>query len=710
MKDSRAERGRTDYWVREMNACVKRAGPQIERYTRFVRWYRGYTQDMIDEDATPGLDYQWQQNLDNMTTFVTDSTIADLFFRNPTFTVECPYGMQRGVFTPALARIETTNLKDKIEQIGYFRKKRRQILDARLGPYGVLKWTYNVGDWVVDMESIEAARLEAKAEIAGFLAGNARALSAKESQNHAVHIDEKSRLLAEAERGVIQLPRAAMKFLRKHLKEHDFMRGSERPTEVARNMSIVCLRQNLLNWFYDPTVDDMDQCRWFASASLHRKVDVMASTRYSAKAKQALNEAQDHYIRSDVVMPGGVISTGSFDGSEVLIRIYEVVDLVDGVIREFAEGGQIMLDEREYTMRDIQPHGPYNILMFKQDPQEAAGIPPPVAWESPQAAATALASVNVAVAQLALPRVLCNERTISPELAQKIHHDTTGMMTPIPNIPMGEKLAEQFAQAPMAELSPTNMSVLMDVRSQINQLSGRGGQKNLSGDRSGSATEAAIVSGASDSIADDMGAILDRSCIDDAQMIVRLCRKVEQKIQVIETCGPEAEQWYPEFWSSLDILNDRGVTIVPSSSRRRNTDVQSKLAIEGLTAAMAIPAMQLPEGQAIAVEILRRWFDDHGIAGLPWDNLQGAMRLAAEMQAMQAQMGMGGEDGDGEDAESEGEDATEDGGNVVPMRPSEMSEPSAASQAQGSANVGGGRIATGASRGDVQRLMRGKAG
>src|SRR5262245_13426606 len=67
---------------------------------------------------------------------------SDLYWRNPRFTVKQP-ALNRVIFTPTLARIEAGLLNDWADETNLYLHMRRAILDGALGPYGVLKMTYN---------------------------------------------------------------------------------------------------------------------------------------------------------------------------------------------------------------------------------------------------------------------------------------------------------------------------------------------------------------------------------------------------------------------------------------------------------------------------------------------------------------------------------------------------------------------------------------
>lgn len=705
---TRNEREIPATWVRDINSCIKRNQAEIDRYVRFCNWYRGNLTDLIDPDSTPNMDAMWQASLDNMHTFVTDAAIAQMFFRNPRFSIRTP-AQGWGIWTSGLARVEAAMLNDTIEQIGYFRRARRRLLDARNGPYGILKITYDC-DMVVDMETIEQAREEAAAENKAFMLGRPKEMEANERQIHSAHIDKHRELIAMAERGEVMVPKSALKYLRKHVKIHEAMRTSETPTETARDAQIVVRRVSPLDWYYDVTVDDIADARWFTHTYLMRKVDALANERFSKKSRAALADSPDRWVRAGVTMPRGLPSTGTFDNSDTMVRVYEVFDRVEGMIREFFEGGEEMADQREFTLRSVQPSGPYSVLMFKPDPLEAAGISPPIAWAAEQHADVRLQSAIVSAAiEGSRARGVFDKNSIAPEKVEEIINGPAGVWFPV-NLPPNKDIKDVMVAAPAVEITEQTLLVRSDVRGRISQSSGLGSQRTLSGDKSGSATEAAITSGAADAISEDQAAVLDDASAYDGKMIVRLTRKCLTKAQVVEVVGPEAAKFYPETWADRDIVNDRNVYVVPGSSRRRSTDVQSKLTTDFLLGLAPLPAMQTPEGQSLILEGARRIADDMGLAGLDWDAVDGAQKAMAMLQQQMAMQ----DDGDGQDPEDPKETKDEQKGGKKPpknrQRPAEQTEPSVAAQQQGMANVGGGRIATGASAGDQMDMMRAKGG
>lgn len=704
-KVTKSEREMPAHWVREINACIKRNQSEIDRYVRHCNWYRGNLNDLIDPDSVPRLaDQPWRAGLDNMHTFVTDASIAQTFFRNPRGAIRTP-GPGRGVWTPGLARVEATMLNDTIEQIGYFRRARRRLLDARNGPYGILKITYDC-DMVVDMETIEDAREEAAKENQALVLGRPKQMEAREDQIHSAHIDSHRELLAAMERGDIKAPKSLVKYLRKHIAVHEAMRTSERPTETARDAMIVVRRVSPLDWYYDVTPDDIADARWFCHTYLMRRVDAVANNRFAKAARDAVSEAPSRWVRQGVKMPSG-LRDDTFDNSDVMVRVYEVFDRVEGVIREFFEGGSEMADQRNFTMRSVQPSGPYSILMFKPDPLEAAGISPPIAWAAEQHADVALQSAIVdAAIEGARARGVFDKSAIPPEKVEEIVNGPSGTWFPIDLPPNKDDIRKVMADAPTVQIQEQTLAIRADVRGRIAQSSGLGSQRTLSGDKAGSATEAAITSGAADAISEDQASILDDASAYDFKMIVRLTRKCMTKAQVVEVVGPDAEKWYPETWADRDIVNDRNVYVVPGSSRRRSTDVQSKLTTDFIIGMAALPAFQTPEGQSLILEAARRVADDMGLAGLDWDAVDNAQKMAAMFQQQMAMAGAGAPEGENGAPASNGKSKPPKNR----QRPAEQTEPSVAAQEQGMMNTGGGRVATGASAGDQIDLMRARSG
>lgn len=696
--DKSSEREVWGYWERELNAWVKRHEGAIGQYVRYARWYAGDMYDLIDPEASPNLDHRWQTSLENMTNSATRSARADLFFRNPRIVVRPPALSRRPPFTPALARVETTLTNDTLDQVRYFRRARRALTDALLGPFGILKITYE-RDIAIDHEAISEHRDLASDENKQFLAFGTK-MNAVEDQLHSVHIEEHGKILAAAQRGEIALPKPAIKYLKKHIAVHEAMRSTERPTETIRDASVVVRRKNLLEFFSDCTVDDPEDARWVGESFLARKVDVLANDEYDQKARDGIADATDRWVRTGVTMAGDVPTSGSFDNSDTLVRLYEIVDFVDGTVRLYGEGaGEAPLLERPYAMRSILPSGPYSLLSFMEHPFEGRGICPPVAFEAHQAAATAISSAMVSAAIDSLPRTMFNSREIDPSVAQQIKQAGTGEWIPVePKSMEGVDLSKAWSQVPPTEIPAQNVAVLADQRSRIHELSGLGMTKMGGGDQANTATASALISEAASALSEDNASQVDDWHAYNAKVIVRLQRATFPKDKVVEVCGDEAMTAWPESWADRDIVNDRNVAVVPGSSRRRNTAIDVKFMSDNVIAMGSDPAFQGPTGAGLRLEIWRRIMEDMGLGGLDWEAVQQEQAAMAALQQQMTAMAGGAAGGGAPPEEGSPEEAA--------ARPAEQTEGEPSSAAGGVANIGGGRVPTGASQGDPMRFVR----
>ena len=409
--DTTHERDRPDFWVTKMQETVDRNSVGLQQYVTFSRWATGDMRELKDPYVAFQTEMEAREGLANQHALVQETARANLFFRNPQAVVRCPWSRPSGVFTPGLARVETSLTMDTLDQCGYFLRARRRLDDALNGPFGILKITHEV-DVAIDKETIDEARAEAQMENRLFVIPPHQKMKAVEDQIHSLHVEEHEKLYAMGQRGEVMMTKSALKYLRDHINVHNAMRKTERPTETVRDASVVVRRKSPLDWFYDTTVDDMGDCRWYAEQYLVRKIDVMANDDFEKEARDALARSTLRYSRQSIPYPTGIPETGPFRGTDELVRICEVIDLADGVVREFAEGSQEMLRVRPYGMKSIMPSGPYSILMFRQNPFEATGIAIPSTWAQEQRLITALESMHATAAERAIPR------TRSPEVAQ----------------------------------------------------------------------------------------------------------------------------------------------------------------------------------------------------------------------------------------------------------------------------------------------------
>lgn len=706
------------FWMQMVNGSDKRRQYVNDQYVEFARWFEGDMSGMMGAaDADRDGPRRRESFLENMTHLATVASMADLFFRWPRFVVRPPYtppkpmvlpGMPQppvppsvGLFTPELARIETMRLAYTMRAVGYRKKARRALQDALLGSIGILKVTADP-ELVLDEDAVAAAREEAFNEVTAFLQSGIR-MKASEEQLHSIHIQVKRSILNEKERdGTID--RSALKYLRKHIEFHASMMGSERMTETIRSNTIRIRRVNPLDYFYDPTVDDREDASWRGQYFLLRKQDVVGNEDYDKEAREQVGRTEDRWARRTTWVPR-IRTMGTFDIPEDMIAIYEIYDLVEQRRILFAEGGSIPLQITDRgDLAVIQPSGPFQELAFVEDALEGQGVPPPNAYKEEQKAATQIASANVKAAIQSMAKTMFDARTINPEDAQRIWHANVGEMIPVnPKGDFNRSLKDAFEQVPPSEIHEQNLVVQAGCVRGIERRSGLGVAKLGGGEQAPTATGAALGADASSSISEDRSASVDEWSEQTARHVVRLERRYTPKSQIVETCGPEAIEVWPERWGLGDVANDIGVEIIPGSSRRRNTAVDQKQLLDGLQAFSADPMMQGPAAGKLKLSMYQMYFEDGGVTGLDWSGVKQEIEQQAMLQQMQMAgmgAGMGGQPGEAPPETAPKENAPE------------MSQGGGTSEndvAQGVANVGGGRIPTGASIGDRVAKARGGA-
>lgn len=695
------------YWFQSIDASYKRREKQNERYARYVRWHGGDLSDVVDPTVIATGQRRWESNLENMTNLATLEAMADLFFRMPRIVVKSPYPeSQDPMFSPQLARVQTAYLKHILKTTGFRKKARRALQDALLGGMGILKITVDC-ELAQDEELIRAAIMEAKQEMNDFLVHGVRPV-AREDQIHSIHHEIKSQYVRQADRGEIALPRPSVKYLRRHLREHESMKTTERPTETIRSASLRVRRVNPLDFFYDPTVDDMDDTSWRGCRFLMRKADVLADEKLNEEARAQIQTTTDRWVTKRY-MPR-VLTPGSFDVPDDMVMIYEIFDLVDQKRRWYSDGVEIpLLDEDRGDLRELQALGPFRELIFVPDPMEGNGIAPPAAFEAEQAAATHITSATVLAAIQSLPRTMFNSRDIDAATAQRIWAAGAAEFIPVePKGAVDKPLEDCFASVPPAKIEPQNLLVKSDMIRGIERRSGLGTGKLQGGESATTATGAALGADASNAISEDRGATVDEWVEFCGGDLLKLGRRFVPKIEVVQVCGEEAATYWPDSWALEDAANLAGADIISGSSRRRNTAVDQQQSMEMVAGMAANPAFQGPSGLQMQVQMYRLIAEDSGITTLDWSAVEREAALMAQMNA--AGMGAGAKPGE----EEEGGEG--DGGEgSAPSPAGEDQDPRAQGTtqendiAQGIANVGGGQVTTHAGVGDKIRMLRGTA-
>jgi len=243
-KTTKLTRSDTQFWDMNRAASRKMMQRPIDQYVRYAKWYRGELDAGGDDENYSGSGERrrgtgrWSAGLNNYTNLATRMARAELFYRNPRFLVRPPStGTMGGIFTPALAHVESEVLNAECERIGLYREGRRSILDALLGPFGALEVGYRFDEVIEDIEEVQAERAKADEESQHYLLDGTKPV-VKDDDLHSVHISQHDQVIAAAESGDLTLPKKALAYLKKHRAIHAAKLKYERPSETLRNDSV----------------------------------------------------------------------------------------------------------------------------------------------------------------------------------------------------------------------------------------------------------------------------------------------------------------------------------------------------------------------------------------------------------------------------------------------------------------------------------------
>lgn len=672
-------------WDDFRNESWKHRRVPLQQYVKYCRWYRSEFTETGDLAArSPRLPKDWRGTLANMTNLVTRVMLSELFFHLPRFVVR-PTGSLNGMFTPQLAKVESQLLNIVARDINLYRQARRALLDGLLGPEMILKVGYT-GRLVIDQELITKQR-EVADEENQLLFTVGRNPRAKADDLHSVHIEQHEQALALAERGVQPLPQKKLEYLKKHIEMHKKELPGERPTETVRNDSVFCVRQSPLNYFYDPWADDPLDREWVGSRYIRRIEDIQAEAKdndYSPAAVAALHPIQSKWLKEQH-LPWMVTETT--DTPDQYTMLYEILDLTTGNLILYADGGKVPLTVKPWGLLSILPSGPYIDNSFIVDPFEGYGVAPPAIYEAHQIAATYLAAVNTKTVMRSSPKLGYNAQYIhKDEIANLKKFEIAGIF-PFENLQPGMKVSDLMFQIPPAAIPDQNLAMEALHRRMIEQLAGPGSAKLSGGDFAKTATASAIIGESTTNLSEDMSSVVDNWMGDVGDRLLRIVRLLYTKARVGEMVGQDGLRYWPWMWAERDIVNSRGVSVVSGSSRRNNSAVEQKLLSE--VYGMVAPDPEFPA--TFKMELMSRLLDGMGLQGFDLDGLTENAIKQRLMQQMMAQM------------QAAPPQAPPSG---AKPRPRESSEPSQAGMMQGLANVGGGRVATGASVGDNVRMMR----
>lgn len=694
MKDTALSRKSVEFWREQDREFYRYNQRSLRQFVKYARRYAGDFQEIAYATRQRGDGADGEIDSPALANLVTQATRvfrSNLYFRNPRFVVRPPGGYNRQLFTPLLARIETCLLNDFAEETHLFRQMRRSLLDGILGPYMVTKITYD-DDLAVDDDVVLEGRMEADIENAKFVALGVGP-RVGDNDYHPGHIEQHEKMVASMERGEVKVPDSAIRYLKKHIQKHREAIPWSRPSETMRNQSVHARRINPLLYGYDVFNVDMENRTWVREDFLMRVEEAqerVKSDDWLAKAVDGIKPIKSHYQRDTAYFPR-VPMQYDVATPDALFRCSEYLDLVNNNVVLIAEGGSVPLQIKPYSMSKIQLGGPYVETAFLEHPLHNTGVCMHYITEAHQEKASILSGVNTETVERSLPIQWVNGRAVGTEEIGEIQRQVAAGMVVLKHLRDGEKGEDVIGNIPPVEIPNQNAAMESYHRARVQEQFG--GQASFGGgDVSNTATASEVGTQARNLLSDDSMAQVDDHMRLVGVSFTRYSRTFYDLQKVVEIFGPDAALpgGWPARFAHRDIVMDRGISVVPGSSRRNDSAIESKQYQELiLTETPLLQAGIVPPDHI--VELVRRAEESVGIFGMDYEAM---MEHMLQQQAMQAMGGGGmGMGGDGPDSETMGAEA----------RMSESTEPSIASQAQGIANVGGGRTGPGATRSDMKK-------
>lgn len=673
------------YWDDARRAWYDDRKESLSSFVRYSGWFSGGGTDLTGQIERL---FAVHGAIDaNMLNLVTRASRAEMFYRTPRFVVEPASGLANGPSSTGLARVETLLLNDFVDECDMFNETRRVLLDMLLGPHGVFKIGYSA-EIALDTDEVDRELVRAQEESLKMLEGRRPRVSADDM--HAVHHEQHEAVIAAIERGEIEVPVEVYDYLKAHdaLHVEALEKYGERRRETIRHQHVFACRRSPLRVFWDPWAERAADRDWIGEVVIRTMDDVRNDERYNATARREV-------VKSDLsgiddlwglgIRSGGT-KKGKQDGRE-RVAIFEIVDLRNGMVRTYANGAKKMLREVPYKLGRILPAGPYLTASFSEDPVNDLGIAPPRVYESNQVALSLLETVMTIAARRSVPFAVAAGDAFTPGEIDKMNSGMPARVVPMTQLRIGQKINDYVQDFPAGKI-PAELMVIADRHTRaIERYSGLGSAKAGGGDTANTATASAIIGESSSNLSEDLASVVDDVMMRVGRGALRLMRRFYRKAHVADLVGEEALQFWPDVWTERDILNDKGVRVIPGSTQRRNTAVQQKLLGELYAIVSKDPAIM---NTPVHLELLRRLMDSAGVFGLDFSAVEQAM-LMSQMPP-EAQPG----------AEAGGPDLAE----RTERRAVEGEEPSNASIQQGTANPGGGRVPTGASAGDKVRSRR----
>jgi hypothetical protein len=647
-------------WAKRRKDFHDAMSKKFQSYSRFCRWFKSDFSDVANSmgESPEAL------SVPNLLALVARSFRAHLFFNSPRVVVK-PVGVLEADMKRAqkLAKVQTSVVNDIFEETGLYWQGRKLILDGFLAPYMVAKVGYNL-DVVVDEDRRRKEREKAERETLQMSQGGRP--QARVDDLHSLHIEQHEQLLVGVRRGDFPgIPPEDVKYIEKHVEKHYELKASYGESDEIERGERVFIRRKRPNWVtFDFWAPDISRIRWVTETFIRTLDEVKNDRRYNTNRfkVQASTAPPVENILNDMENAG-------LRGGDIVI-LHECIDLQEGVVHTFQDGSDRLLRETAYSYRDILPSGPYVFATFSEDPtDEGIGLPQPGFWESQQRDAALLHTVQVLTGKAASPGMAYDSTIITDEEASNLTSGVLHRLVKVEGL-QERKISDAYGPIPQPQVTPDTFAALGNATAMIDRLSGLGAVRLGGGDRSRTATASELVSEAATAMTQESAVLVDRVMNTLARYSLRLAKAYYRPATVRAIAGDLAlEVWPEDGFTKGEIFDDRGVEIIPGTMRRVSTDVEIKLLGDLYAAMVRDPAVPV----TVRLELLDYLTTLYGAP----INIDAAME-AARNAPMMPGMGMPG--GGGEAAMS--------------------------AMLQGKANVGGGRVPTGASAGDRMKVMR----
>ncbi len=718
------DRTSPEFWKNEAREYAKQAREVDADYRLFCRRFRGDLAE-VPYNAETSSTVARSSGFGNLTQLRARIMRGDLMFRCPRPQV-APPRYEKAIFTATLAQVETLLLRDFVEEADYYREMRRAALDLVLAPRCIVKIGINV-DGELDLRELRRERAKADAEFKLYVVAGIKP-RLRNSDSDATHAVQHAQVIAAAERGELNIPEENIDVMRAHLASHvDRLSDSSRETEASRRGRVTIRRIHPESYSHDVWAERPYDREWHKEAFIERIEDAQADTSYDP---EAVKEIVPCHVRRGRRDGSGLTDSDDFNRDSIQtldghFQCHEVVDLVESQIVRYAEGGTRPLRVRPWTLAAILPSGPYEEYSLIEDPEQDWGVCPPKVGQDHQEASSELQGIATETVRRGLPMSIINGAVLDEDTIEKIKHGDIAELIVVRNLPPDSDMKKVMASLTPAEVPEQNVGVEQMHRQMAEQILGLGAQREQSSVGSKTATEATIIGNAANSLAEDGGAGWDDFQSRVLRKVARHFRGCYSQRQVVDLVGEIAlrpDGWPAVGFADADAGDDRNISVVPGSSRRNESAVLTKMLGEGINTFIVSPlAMTMP---ATTAELFRRYFESMGQYGLGFDQVGEVATLDMQMQAAQA--AAGGVPGDPNAAPTAPPGSAQPGvppgapgaappqrpgvpparPGAAPPRPTEATKPGVTGQNNGMANVGGGRMPTGASAGDPPRFMR----